>query len=162
VDGEGPDPVRWGDANLYGYVVGDPVSTIDPWGLKAYSACETAAFLEGARSETLLESYVNHRGGGRFDFAYGPHAVDTFEVLGTVYNAHEFGNYLAGYSGAYHYGYFGYLTVRLAGIVANIEDNKLNTDLDRSSIPYIDVGASLGEYEKRNGVAAGVGCFCGV
>jgi len=157
------DPIRFdgGDANLYGYVVGNPVNAIDPWGLRAYSACETIAFLQAARSETILEALRNHRGGGKFDFALGPQVSDTFEVLGTVYNAHEFGNYLAGYSGAYHLGFFGYAGVRLAGILLNIDEHRLNTDWDRSSVPYISSGAALGEYERQNGVALAGGCACG-
>jgi RHS repeat-associated protein len=156
------DPIKFagGDANLYGYLVGNPVNAIDPWGLRALSACETIAFLEGARAESLLEAISNHRGGGKFDFVLGPHVDDTFEVLGTVYNAHEFGNYLAGYSGAYHLGFLGYSGVRLAGILLNIDEHRLNTDFDRSSAPYISAGAALGEYERQNGIALNAGCSC--
>ena len=157
------DPIRFdgGDTNLYGYVVGDPVNAADFSGLRAYSASETLVFLQAAREQSLREAINNHRGNGQFYFAFNSHSLDTFEVLWSTYNAHEFGNFLAGYSGSYLYGYAGYLGVRAAGIAANLADNGLNTDFDRSSAPYIDAGAALGEYDRRNGSEWGTRFFCG-
>jgi len=129
--------------------------------LKTFSECETAGFFAEAQLQSLSDAYKNHRGGGKFDFAYGPNRNDYWTIADRTYNAHEFGNVLAGYTGGFMFGEKrGGAIVGGVGEAANFFDNGLNGDGDKSSQPYIALGAKLGAADKKANRLGGV-CSCG-
>ena len=86
----------------------------------------------------MADAYQNHRGGGKYDFAYGANRWDKWTISGRTYNSHEFGNVLAGYTGGFVFGEnLGNAIVGAAGIAANFGDNGFGGDGDKSSRPYI-------------------------
>lgn len=101
----------------------------------------------------------NHSSGGRFDFVTQAYFDDAFAVNGSTYNASQFGNFLAGYSGAYHGFFFGYLGTRVGGVVYDVfEEGARHTDLDRESIPFIQDGAALGRLHRDNNIERSTNC----
>ncbi|WP_245570661.1 RHS repeat-associated core domain-containing protein [Arenimonas composti] len=103
------DPIGiGGGANTYAYALGNPISKVDPLGLKAHSECETNEILAYARVSArvplgFVALLINHFPLGILDFKgrNGPDG-DTFIVDGHTLNSAQFGNYIAGYSAAYH------------------------------------------------------------
>jgi RHS repeat-associated protein len=154
------DPIglRGDSYSTYSYSGSSPVLSWDMMGLRAYSECETTAFLQDARDQSLLDQYRNHSGLGKFDFSHNSHRNDTFVVNGFTYNASQFGNFLAGYSGAYLEGFGGYLTVRSFGVLYNVLEHGRSTDWDKSSIPFIQDGAAVGQYQRDNESPPGPKC----
>jgi hypothetical protein len=128
-------------------------------GLATFTEYQTAGYFKEASLESVGDAFANHRGGGKYDFAFGPNRNDRWRISGRTYNAHEFGNVLAGYVGGYKFGESsGSAVVETAGFFANIGDNGLGGDGDKSSRPYINLGAKLGASDAQTG-RAGV-CAC--
>ncbi len=156
---------------------GNPISRIDPLGLKDYTQCETEALLDQEKKDAesaplvaMSKLFNNHRAGGTFDFAHNqlPGQNDTFNVSGTIYNASQFGNFIAGYGGAYFGGPTGVGMVKGAGFAMNAMEGAVNFaiqrdgrqfDGDRGSRPYISAGAQRAFGEIASG--SGPGCGCG-
>jgi RHS repeat-associated protein len=164
------DPIRFEgrSTSLYVYASADPVSRIDPSGLKDYSECESLGFLEEVRmemSESLLErlrlATENHGGAGKYDFKVNaPDA--TFSVDGRSMSAAEFGNYLAGYAGIYAAGRLGLAGVIAGGIIYDAADAVQGVgefDLDADSLPDIYRGAFRAKQEQRGKEPIAV-CMC--
>ena len=124
-----------------------------------HNESQTAAFLREARNQaSLREMYQNHSGSGRFDFVTSDYFDDTFTVLGFRYNAGQFGNFLAGYSGAYHASFPGYFVARVFGVLYDMAEEGIGTDFDAESISYIQDGAALGQLDRDKQDTAESGC----
>ena len=72
----------------------------------------------------MSEAFNNHKGRGKFDFAYSPASNDRWTINDRTYNAHEFGNVLAGYTGGFNFGWAGGTAIVMAaGVFAHAGDN---------------------------------------
>jgi uncharacterized protein RhaS with RHS repeats len=153
------DPVGLGGGiNTYMYVLGSPLDAVDIAGLMGgggYSAahpqptprppvnriwkpCEVEQLLRQMRDEGWLDTWKNHNGGGKFDFAYNSYRNDRFQTVdGHDYNSHMFGNYAAGYAAYQRGGLPGVGFAEEMGIVYDLLQHGWNSDLDASSQQFI-------------------------
>ena len=138
----------------------DPMG-LAPDGMKTFDECATAGFFGEAQMQSTGQAVMNHRGGGKYDFAFNSYRGDTWTINGRTYNSHEFGNVLAGYAGGYLYGEnVGRALVNSAGAVINVAEHGVGSDGDSSSRPYIALGVRLGVRDRKEGRSGGV-CSCG-
>ena len=70
---------------------------------------------------------------------------------GTIMTDSEFGNYIAGYMGGYHYGYCGYLSMRCAGNLYETGYNPFSGDCE-DSISDINRGYEDGIIQKNEDI----------
>ena len=109
------DPILFGggSANLYGYVGGDPINRIDPWGLEEFNEAWVADELESyayhldvAMEHGTTDAYSlmadMHQGAGPYDFWYGDQSdLNGYWVDGARLNSTDFGNFIAGFAAGY-------------------------------------------------------------
>ncbi len=115
------DPIGYiAGLNLYTYCGNNPIMWVDPFGLKKDSL-DAEKFLRDGRNRF----YNPFRHTSEWDFAYNSKYANKIFRLpdGTMMNASEFANYMAGYMGAYHMGDFGFLSMRTMG---NLYENQEN------------------------------------
>jgi RHS repeat-associated protein len=157
------DPIGLGGGlNRYAYAGGDPMNFIDPLGLRIWSNCETGGFFQAVAEMGLGELYQEFNGYGRLDLGYSAYANDTFRIFDRTYNAREFANVLAGYAGAYNFGSaVGGAVVRYFGRGLNALHNPpAARDNDRSSVPYINLGVTIGTLQREGGSPLLEACVC--
>lgn len=154
---------RTSGRSVYAYVRSNPISRIDPLGLKDYSKCEVLDLLDSARTDMdaslpvrTFRALRNHSAGGRFDFKVNEPS-STFSIENKTMSAPEFGNYIAGYSGEY-FGFGGYAGVRIGGVAFDYIDGARNWDKD--SIGDINAGASRARAEQRGWQTPPSQCGC--
>jgi len=138
------DPIGFGgrSTGLYGYVGGDPLNTIDPSGLRPYSACETEKILDRIRRDAQASAFepLQHRRGQQYDFNSDGQEGDTFVAEGHTLTAAQFGNYAAGFAGGIGYGDAGQFGAELGGMFYEFTNRSGNFDFDAESRPYIEAG----------------------
>jgi hypothetical protein len=128
---------------------------MDFFGLKDWTCEETEGLLGEMRTQNPFEAFLNHNGGGKYDFK--THVPgDTFVVDGKFMASDAFGNYAAGYGGQHAAGTLGYLGVRAGGVYFDFFDvgrlrriNNGKFDFDADSVPDIDAGRDRAVEEQR-------------
>jgi hypothetical protein len=146
--------------NLYAYVHNNPISWIDPFGLKDYNASETQVWLTEAFSSAtagpvqgLLNIHHNSTDVGPYDFGWNEHKNDTWNVDGQQMNADKFANFMAGFQAqAYDDTYpVGNAALNIAfgvGVWDHLtgDTKAVNDPWDNTGVPFINAGA---EYAKN-------------
>lgn len=154
---------------------GNPLSLVDPLGLRDYSEAETRAILDQQRADAdapplvaLFNMLDNHRALGKMDFGPRSSPTDTFDVgCGKRLRPYEFGNYVAGDGGVYFFwgGGCGLCWGPCRGVLFNAAASAFGRqkfDWDMSSVPPIDAGANrayseIGGRDDANGYG---NCTC--
>jgi len=143
---------------------------IDLFGLRDRTEQETRAILRKLRSDQnapllrrTYNAFRNHFNNGDYDFiTKQKYRNDTFSICGAKYNASEFGNFVAGYTGVYHSNVMGLFGVLVMGVILDLQEEKSNTDFDEKSRPYIFDGADFAwqELEDMNNNTQTSNCGC--
>lgn len=145
-------------ANTYTYVHDRPMTFLDPWGLKDYTAQETQEqFLDPAYRDAtsgllsgLWNIFWHSHARGDYDFSTpnNTHNKDTFCVNGRRMTPAEFANYIAGYQGsAYDQNVFSPIPATVlvydAGVFYHMVGETLATNdpWDTTGFPDITAGA---------------------
>lgn len=131
------DPIGLvGGPSLYLYASGNPVSGIDPLGLRDWNEQETRAWLAKAYGEAsagriqgLINIYNNSKGNGPYDFGWNSGTMnDTWKRCGVTMDADHFANFMAGFQGGAYDREFKWTTglwtaeasVRVAGFLYHV------------------------------------------
>jgi RHS repeat-associated protein len=163
--------------NAYCYVGNDPIGRSDQGGLSSgrtggksryphnYNCRQTLEIIEWVRQEAevpwfegMYRGAEHHSGYGYFDFKMNEPGA-TFIVNGRRLGADEFGNFLAGYTGA-KLGPLGTASVRLGGIIYDYDGSRHGDgtfDMDEDSMPMIRLGIA---YARQEVVSGRNNCDC--